>query len=96
MTLGNKPYHIEYLSSVVREDVQSLSPTIKETIKRSIEERLVVDPVGFGKPLRYNFKGYRRLRIGDYRVVFPIEVSTHTVIIVAIKHQKDIYKYLNR
>ncbi len=64
---------------------------MKEMIKRAIEERLMVDPIGFGKPLRYSLKGCRRLRVGDYRVVYIIE-SSNQVVILAIKHQKDVYE----
>lgn len=61
-------------------------------IKKAIEERLTLDPVGFGKPLRYSLKGHRRLRVSDYRIIHRINVSTHTVIIIAIKHRKEIYE----
>ncbi|MDZ4838686.1 MAG: type II toxin-antitoxin system RelE/ParE family toxin [Bacteroidota bacterium] len=37
-------------------------------------------------------KGHRRLRVGDYRVIYRIESETNTVIVVAIKHRKDIYE----
>jgi mRNA-degrading endonuclease RelE of RelBE toxin-antitoxin system len=59
-------------------------------IKQAIEERLMVDPIGFGKPLRYSLKGLRRLRVGDYRVMY--QVKGKTVTIVAIKHRKDVYE----
>lgn len=52
----------------------------------------MVDPIGFGKPLRYSLKGHRRLRVSDYRIVYRIEPEIKTVIIVAIKHRKDIYE----
>jgi len=86
-----KMYLIEYLSLVVKIDIPSLPKTVKKTIKRAIEERLMVDPIGFGKPLRYSLKGHRRLRIGAYRVVYRIESSSKKIIIVAIKHRKNIY-----
>lgn len=91
---GNKLYKIEYLDSVVKKDIPALPKTIKATIKKAIEERLMHDPVGFGKPLRYSLKGHRRLRIGDYRVVFRIEADSNIVLIIAIKHRKDIYEEL--
>lgn len=89
---GNKPWQINYLESVIREDIAVLPKNIKNTIRRAIEERLTIDPVGFGKPLRYSLQGHRRLRVGDYRVVYRIEVSSHIVLIVAIKHRKDVYE----
>lgn len=51
----------------------------------------MVDPIGFGKPLRYSLKGHRRLRVSDYRVVYRIEEKTNTVLIIAIKHRRDVY-----
>jgi mRNA interferase RelE/StbE len=83
MTLGN--YKIKYLASVTEEDIPNLPKTA------AIIERLVVDPIGFGKPLRYSLKGHRRLRVNDYRIVNRIEPETSTVLIIAIKHRKDVY-----
>jgi mRNA interferase RelE/StbE len=89
MTPGNKQYHIEYLASVVQEDIPNLPKTTKISIKKAIEERLMADPISFGKPLRYSLKGHRRLRVGDYRIVYRVEKQI--VIIIAIKHRKDVY-----
>jgi mRNA interferase RelE/StbE len=89
---GNKIYQIEYLTSVLQEDIPELPKKIKSTIKKAIEERLMIDPVGFGKPLRYSLKGHRRLRVGDYRIVYRIESDTRSVIVIAIKHRKDVYE----
>lgn len=89
---GNKPYIIEYLDTVTKKDIPSLPASAKNMIKKAIEERLMVDPVSFGKPLRYSLKGHRRLRVSDYRVVYRIEPTRHTVVIIAIKHRKDVYE----
>ena len=85
-------YQICYLDEVVKRHIPSLPSSAKLLIKRAIEERLMVDPIGFGKPLRYSLKGHRRLRVSDYRVVYRIEPEIRTVIIVAIKHRKDVYE----
>jgi mRNA interferase RelE/StbE len=85
-------YQIRYLEEVVRRHIPLLPPSARALIKRAIEERLMVDPIGFGKPLRYSLKGHRRLRVSDYRIVYRIEQATSTVFIVAIKHRKDIYE----
>lgn len=89
---GNKSYHVEYLEIVLKEDLPALPKAVRATIKKAVEERLMVDPVGFGKPLRYSLKGHRRLRVGDYRLVYRIDVKKETVIIIAIKHRKDVYQ----
>ena len=88
---GNRAYAIEYLETVTKYDIPNLPKRIKSVIKRAIEERLMVDPIGFGKPLRYSLKGHRRLRVSDYRVVYRIEDERDVVLIVTIKHRKKVY-----
>ena len=88
---GSKPFTIEYLDSVVEEDIPALPKTMKDRIKQAIETRLTADPVGLGKPLRYSFVGHRRIRVGDYRIVYRLDIEKHKVIVVLIKHRKDVY-----
>ncbi|MFA5838698.1 MAG: type II toxin-antitoxin system RelE/ParE family toxin [Candidatus Paceibacterota bacterium] len=83
-------YKIEYHQLVAREDIPSLSEEWKIRIKESIENKLTTYPEIYGKPLRYSLKGYRKLRVGDYRVVF--KVQKNIVKILAIKHRENIYK----
>jgi mRNA interferase RelE/StbE len=84
-------YQVCYLEVVIRKHIPLLSQSVKILIKHAIEERLMTDPIRFGKPLRYSLKGHRQLRVGDYSVVYRIEPEIKTVIIVAIKHRKDVY-----
>ncbi|HEY1097198.1 MAG TPA: type II toxin-antitoxin system RelE/ParE family toxin [Alphaproteobacteria bacterium] len=83
-------YQIVYLDSVVKEDIPDIPQRTRTQIKKAIEERLMTDPVSFGKPLRYSLKGHRRLRVGDYRIVYRIDAKTVTII--AIKHRKNVYE----
>ena len=83
-------HKVEYLESVVKDDIPKLPKTEKKRIKQAIEERLIKDPVHFGKPLRYSLKGCRRMRVGHYRIIFKLE--TKTILIVKIGHRKEIYK----
>jgi mRNA interferase RelE/StbE len=84
---------IEYHESVVKEDIPRLSSDIKKQIKSAIEKKLTTFPEMFGKPLRRSLKGYRKLRVGDYRVIFRIE--THTIKVLAIMHRSVVYKKLS-
>ncbi|AAY62123.1 Cytotoxic translational repressor of toxin-antitoxin system RelE [Rickettsia felis URRWXCal2] len=85
-------YKICYLEEVTNKHIPMLSSNAKTLIKCAIEERLMFDPIAFGKPLRYSLKGHRRFRISDYRIIYRIEQETSTVIIIAIKHRKEIYQ----
>ena len=87
-------YTIQYHPLVVRDDIPKLGAPYKQRIKRSIEQRLLIDPETFGIPLRRSLKGYRKLRVGDYRVVFRI--SGKTVYILAIMHRSIVYDYMSK
>jgi mRNA interferase RelE/StbE len=89
---GNKIFQIEYLESVVDKDILALPKTMRIRIKNAIETRLAIDPIGLGKPLRYSFVGHRRIRVGDYRVVYRVDMNKHIIIVVLIKHRKDVYE----
>ena len=82
-------FNVVYHHLVVREDISKLSFEWREKIKYAIEERLQTAPLLYGKPLRRSLKGYRKLRVGDYRVIFRIEKST--VKIMIIRHRSVVY-----
>lgn len=88
---GDSPWIIEYLEVVAKDDIPKLTQSARQMVKLAIEQRLMLDPVGFGKLLRYSLKGHRRLRISDYRIIYCVEPQCNKVIIVAIKHRKDVY-----
>jgi mRNA interferase RelE/StbE len=81
-------YSIEYIDSV-RDDLKKISKPDKDIIRKTIEKKLIPNPLDFGKPLQYSKKGLRSLRVGDYRVIFKIEDIT--VIVVKIGHRKEVY-----
>ena len=78
-----------YSDIVVKEDIPALQDPQRTQIKKAIEDRLTVDPIGFGKPLRYSLAGHRRLRVGDYRIIYRI--NGQTVNILKIGHRKEVY-----
>ena len=83
-------YEIYYHEQVVRIDIPKLPQAWRERIKKSIETRLIEYPELYGKPLRRSLKGYRKLRVGDYRIIFRIEKSK--VKIFVIQHRSIVYK----
>jgi len=44
----------------------------------------------YSEPLRKTLKTYRKLRVGDYRVVLKIE--DRVVTILAISHRRHVYR----
>jgi mRNA interferase RelE/StbE len=84
-------YRIEYLASVVNEDIAKLTKLVRKQIKAAIEKKLASHPIEFGKPLRYSLKGARRLRVGDWRIIYKIE-PPDVVLVVKIGHRREIYE----
>lgn len=87
-------FEILYGDRVVAEDIPKLSKTNKDRIRKTIEKKLTEQPEVFGKPLRRSQKGYRSLRVGDYRVIFRIHRSK--VKIFVIQHRSVVYKTLTK
>ena len=83
-------FNVLYHPKVFEEDIPALSAAWKERIRSAIEEKLSPSPQDFGKPLRQSLRGYRKLRVGDYRIVFRIEQNT--VYVLAILHRSVVYK----
>lgn len=82
-------FNIIYHHLVVRDDIPKLSSEWKEKIKRAIEGRLRTHPDLYGKPLRRSLKGYQKLRVGDYRIIFRIEKDIVKILI--IQHRSMVY-----
>ena len=83
-------YRIQYHTLVASIDIPALPHEWRRRIRYAIEERLTEHPEVHGKPLRMSLKGYRKFRVGDYRVIFRIEQST--VKIFVIQHRSRVYE----
>jgi addiction module RelE/StbE family toxin len=85
-------HKILYHTDVVNKKIPRFSLPVRKRIKKAIEKKLAINPVSFGKPLRYSFKGLRRLRVDDYRVIYKVEEDTLDVLILKIVHRKEVYE----
>ena len=83
------PFTLRYHPDVKKIDIPKINENLRLRIKKAIEERLQTAPHQYGEPLKKTLKGYWKLRVGDYRVVFKI-VETE-VWILGVIHRKDVY-----
>ena len=83
-------YRLGYHPDVLKEDLKGVPANIKARIKKAIEARLLTDPILSGQPLRQSLKGYRKLRVGDWRVIYRVDPPD--IIIMKIGHRRDVYK----
>lgn len=87
-------YALVYHPEVKTKDVAKLNRDVAKRIQRAIENRLTIEPQRYGEPLRRTLKGYWKLRVGDYRVVFRI--VKNEVWIFAIMHRRDVYERIEK
>lgn len=82
-------YEILYVDKVVSEDIPNILEPWKSEIKQAIERKLVTRPEVYSRPLRRSLKGYRKLKVGGYRIVFRME--SNQVKIFVIQHRSSVY-----
>lgn len=87
-------YTLRYHPRVADQDLKRIPQQSRARIARAIETRLTSAPERYGSPLAGTLRGYWKLRVGDFRVVFKVERSE--VWIMAIVHRKDVYERVAR
>lgn len=82
-------YHHE-----VEEDLERIGPSAARRIVRAIGSKLTRDPLKFGAPLSGNLANFRKLRVGDYRVVYQVREKTVVVYVLTVgpRRDKEIYR----
>lgn len=87
-------YNLIYHPDVKKIDLLKIDNKTKSMIKRAIQERLTTRPEVYGNPLRRSLKGYWKLRVGNYRVVFKI--TGYEILILGIMNRKTIYSQIDK
>ena len=67
---------------------------VRRRIRDYLERRVAVldDPRELGEPLKGNFAGLWRYRVGDYRVIAQIQDDRLVVLVVRVGHRREIYR----
>ena len=87
-------FRLLYHPEVAGDDLPGIAGNIRTRIANAIKYRPTEAPQRFGIPLRGTLKGYWKLRVGDYRVVY--RVSADEVWILAIRHRRTVYADVER
>ncbi|MGA9469993.1 MAG: type II toxin-antitoxin system RelE/ParE family toxin [Candidatus Macondimonas sp.] len=80
-----------YALHIKRSAVKALQSIARDERLRLIEaiDRLVDNP-GAGSVLKGEFSGLRRLRVGNYRIVYEVQAQQLVVLVVRIGRRRDI------
>jgi len=85
-------YRLLFLKEAA-EEFKRLDKAVQRIIKEKLE-LLAEDPDRLKnniKPLKGEYKGLYRLRVGNYRVVYRLDREQIVIIIVRIGHRGEIY-----
>jgi mRNA interferase RelE/StbE len=84
-----KYYQIKWKNSVVK-SIKVIAKNEKKHIIKEIE-KLQKNPL-LGKKLQGDYEEFRRIRIGNYRVLYFADFQKISIIILKISHRKDAYR----
>ena len=85
------PFEVVYHPEVKGKDLLCIPKNIQTRIRRAIESRLLENPVSAGKPLTQSLKGHRKMRVGDYRVIYRVDEDKNFIRVLIIGNRKDVY-----
>jgi mRNA interferase RelE/StbE len=85
-----RKYKLEYTTSALRE-----LKALESTIQKRVSERMLTlasDPYPSGARKMQGLENHFRIRVGDYRIIYRIEIGRVVVVIVRIGHRRDVYR----
>lgn len=82
------PWRIEYKASVLH-DLRKMNRADRQRIMNELEASLSEDP-NRGELMRGQFRGLRKFRVGEYRVIYSKEKDG--VLVLRIGHRSTVYR----
>ena len=80
-------------------EINALDGSVRNQLRKVLEKKLIVEPEGYGLPLRGSLAGYWKHQFGNHRVVYRIYTQHHVVVVCSVGVRKqgdaeDIYRRL--
>lgn len=86
-------WRVEIHPLVWEEDFVRLDPQARLRITKAIRNKLTTHPTEFGKPLTGPLRGYWRLRVDAYRVLYRVERNRLVVLVIKVGMRRDAQIY---
>ena len=79
---------------VIKEDFKKINKHDQSIIIKTIYKKLSVAPEEYGSPLRGQLKGYWKLKISHYRIIYRIEKKMIKVFVLkaGIRRDETVYE----
>lgn len=84
-------YSVEFTRQA-EEDLARLDKTIAQHIANKIDWLSQSMESIIPAPLKGQFRGKYKLRVGDWRVIYSLEHSSQLITIYAVRHRREVYK----
>lgn len=87
-------YTVVLDARIFEEDFRSIDRPQQQRLIRTIRKKLTTHPDEYGKPLTANLKGFWKLKVGEFRVVYQIIEARVEVYVVSIGYRRNEEAYL--
>jgi mRNA interferase RelE/StbE len=89
-----KMWQIKIHRLVVNEDLKRIDKSDRLNIIKTIYKKLSIAPEKYGSPLRNELKGYWKLKVSEYRIIYRIEKNIIRILVLKIgmRRNKEVYK----
>lgn len=74
---------------VLTDDFKKIDLSSRRLILKSIYKKLTKDPESYGSPLSGEYKGYWKLRVAHYRVIYRIVKGQVMVVVIKVGIRRD-------
>lgn len=76
------------------EDFRKIGRADQQRLIRTIRKKLTISPAQFGNPLAGDLKGFWKLKVAEFRVVYQIREDHVEVYVISIGYRRNEEAYL--
>lgn len=87
-------YTVVLDSRIFDEDFRTIDRPQQQRLIRTIRKKLTTDPFQYGRPLGGDLKGFWKLKVGEFRVVYQIIERRVEVYVVSVGYRRNEEAYL--
>lgn len=84
-------WQVQFSHAALR-GLDRLPPKIAQAVVEFVTVTLPGNPLRMSKPLQGEFEGLQSARRGDYRVLFALDETSRTLLVVRVAHRWDAYR----
>lgn len=79
-----------FLTHRAKKDIKHLTSALQAKVKNAL--RILIENPLKGETLLGKYKGLRRYRIGEFRIIYEFETKRKQFTIIKIGHRREVYR----